>query len=82
MPNSPSAPTEWHHLSSDETLSRLATDPVHGLPKAEAAERLGQYGPNVVTARGGLPAWLRFLLQFHQPLIYILLAGAGITAFF
>ncbi len=82
MPDSETSLPDWHRLSSNETLSRLATDPVHGLPKAEAAARLSQYGPNAVTARGGLPAWRRFLLQFHQALIYILIAAAVITALF
>ncbi len=82
MPDIARAPTDWHRLAGDEAIGRLGSDPVQGLSKAEAAARLSQYGPNTVTARGGLPAWRRFLLQFHQPLIYILLAGAAITAFF
>ena len=42
--------------------------------------RLLKFGPNVVTRRRGTPEWKRFLLQFHAPLVYILLAAAGITA--
>ena len=29
----------------------------------------------------GKPAWLRFLLQFHQPLLYILLLAGAVKAF-
>ncbi len=50
-----------------------------GLPQEEAAVRLRQFGPNEVTARRGRPAWLRFLLQFHQPLLYVLLAASAVT---
>ena len=33
-----------------------------------------------MTAQKRLGEWMRFLLQFHQPLIYILLASTGIAA--
>jgi len=35
----------------------------------------------VVSADAGMPGWKRFLLQFHQPLVYILLVACGVTAF-
>ena len=31
--------------------------------------------------RRGTPAWLKFLRQFNQPLVYILLVASGVTAF-
>jgi len=34
-----------------------------------------------VTARRGTPAWRKFLQQFNQPLVYILLLAVGVTAF-
>lgn len=81
-----SAPEEiarepWHHLIHDEVASLLNTDPGSGLSEKEAAERLAHYGPNRVAPPRGKPGWLRFLLQFHQPLVYILLAACGVTAF-
>jgi Ca2+-transporting ATPase len=60
---------------------RLRTDGDRGLDAAEVLRRQEEYGPNVVTARGGTPGWKRFLLQFHQPLLYLLLLAAGVTAF-
>lgn len=60
---------------------RLRTDGDRGLDAAEVLRRQGEYGLNVVTARGGTPGWKRFLLQFHQPLLYLLLLAAGVTAF-
>jgi Ca2+-transporting ATPase len=52
---------------------------VSGLSAAEAESRLKEYGPNKVTEKPGTPGWKRFLLQFHQPLIYILLVASGVT---
>jgi Ca2+-transporting ATPase len=50
-----------------------------GLTPAEVEKRLRQFGPNQMTERKRLGEWMCFLLQFHQPLIYILLAATGIT---
>ena len=80
MTSPASAPAPWHQLSSDDTLARLGTDVAHGLSSHEAAERLRQDGPNELTARRGQSPLMRFLLQFHQPLIYILLIAAVVTA--
>lgn len=70
----------WHHLDISEVARNLQTDTTHGLAAAEAAARLAHFGPNTMSARKGLPAWRRFLLQFHQPLVYILLAACVVTA--
>lgn len=43
--------------------------------------RQKESGPNRVTARRGIPPWLKFLKQFNQPLVYILLVAVGVTAF-
>jgi magnesium-transporting ATPase (P-type) len=49
------------------------------LSATQAAQRLARFGPNRITQRKGTPAWLRFLLQFHAPLLYILLVAALVT---
>jgi Ca2+-transporting ATPase len=72
---------KWHHLETSEVERLLGCDPPLGLDDAEVLKRLEHFGPNSVTDRGGVPGWKRFLLQFHQPLIYILLAACVITAF-
>ena len=58
---------------------RLESDPAAGLARVEVEARLQRFGPNQVSARKRIGEWLRFLLQLHQPLIYILLASAGIA---
>lgn len=70
----------WHHLAGDTVTALLKSDPKNGLDPQEARQRLDQYGPNSLSAQPGLSTWMRFLLQFHQPLIYILIAAGGITA--
>jgi len=63
----------FHALDGATLLSRLGSDPERGLSDAEAARRLERFGPNQLTLLRGRPAWLRFLEQFHNPLLYTLL---------
>ncbi|MGE5153884.1 MAG: cation-transporting P-type ATPase [Bdellovibrio bacteriovorus] len=73
------APLPWHHLSPQLALERLGTGP-NGLSGEEARRRLTQFGPNrlpEVKARGPL---VRFLAQFRNLLIYVLLIAALVTA--
>jgi cation-transporting ATPase F len=69
----------WHHLPTEKAIEALGTDPDKGLDDLEVARRRAQYGPNLITTRRGHGPLVRFLLQFHQPLIYIMLAAAVIT---
>ena len=73
------AHTSWHEVPVSEVAGLLETDLVSGLSADEAESRLKEYGPNKVTEKAGTPLWKRFLLQFHQPLIYILLVASGLT---
>ena len=73
------AHSSWHELPVSKVAELLETDLVSGLSAAEVESRLKRYGPNKVTEKPGTRAWKRFLLQFHQPLIYILLVASGVT---
>jgi magnesium-transporting ATPase (P-type) len=70
----------WHHLPGGEVLEILGSDTRIGLTEAEAANRLRRFGPNQLPRSRRRSAWLRFLLQFHNVLIYVLLASASVTA--
>ncbi len=70
----------WHHLEMSEVVQLLRSDCAHGLNAAEVTRRQKEYGPNRVSAKAGLSGWKRFLLQFHQPLVYILLGATVVTA--
>lgn len=71
--------SSWHSLSAEETFSLLATSP-DGLASTEAAQRLKQYGPNRLMPPHRHGLLIRFLLQFHNVLVYVLLASATVTA--
>lgn len=70
----------WHALTPFEAVDLLETSTAGGLELDEVARRARLHGPNLVSAKAGKPVWLRFLLQFHQPLVYILLAAGATTA--
>ena len=71
----------WHNLPVSAVLEELQADE-NGLSDKEATERLNKYGPNRLPESKSKPAIVRFLLQFHNVLIYVLLAAAVLTASF
>lgn len=70
--------TAWYNQSIEEIASGIAAVP-NGLSATEAAERLGQYGPNTLPPPKAKSIWIIFLTQFLSPLIYVLI-GAGILS--
>ncbi len=71
--------TEPHALATDEVVTSLGSDCSHGLDEAIAVRRLGTDGPNTLPRAHGDSFVRRILLQFHNPLIYVLLAAAAAT---
>jgi len=69
----------WHALPARDAISRLDSH-CDGLSAREAEARFGRYGPNLLPRAPRRPALLRFLTQFHNILIYLLVAAAAITA--
>ncbi len=65
----------WHHLPAAEVLDLLDADGELGLDCFEVAERQKRFGSNSLTPPEGKSALLRFLEQFQQALVYILLAA-------
>ena len=57
----------------------LGTDARRGLSAAEAEARLARLGPNRLEAAERVPAWRKFLGQFADPLIYLLLAAVVVS---
>jgi magnesium-transporting ATPase (P-type) len=72
--------TSWHSLTAEAALRTLESNPSSGLSDGEVRARLERYGPNSLPAPERESALLRFLKQFHNVLIYILIAAAGVTA--
>jgi magnesium-transporting ATPase (P-type) len=71
---------DWHALPVEEILRALAADQHAGLSRAEAAARLTRFGPNRLAERRRRGPLARFLLQFHNVLMYVLLAAACFAA--
>lgn len=71
--------TAWHQHSVEEVLTKLAVDD-HGLTDEQAAERRKHYGLNILRPPKRQTVLQRFLLQFHNILIYVLLVAALVTA--
>ena len=77
----PTTPATWYSQEIDQVLSSLESDRSKGLTQAEAEKRLREKGKNSITPKKQQSAFIRFLLQFHQPLVYILLAASITTLF-
>jgi len=69
--------TKWYQLSVEETFQGLGAGDT-GLTSGEAKARLERYGYNELKFKKP-SVIMRFLRQFHSPLVYILLAAAAMT---
>ncbi len=69
----------WHNLTKEQVLTLLNASS-SGLDEAEVLQRLATHGPNRLPEAPKRSPWLRFLLQFHNILIYVLLGAATVTA--
>ncbi len=74
-------PSQAAHLLSVEEAFAAFGSSEKGISADEARSRLARYGLNQLHERKRTSGWMRLLLQFHNPLIYVLLATAGATAF-
>ncbi len=69
----------WHATESEQVLAAHEVTAA-GLNAAEASRRLAAHGPNRLTPPKKRGSLVRFLLQFHNVLIYVLLGAAVVTA--
>ena len=68
--------TAWHALAIDDVVRRLNTSTDKGLDEAEVSQRLTKYGRNRLPEARRQGPFMRFLLQLHNVLVYVLLAAA------
>ncbi|MFV9614942.1 MAG: cation-transporting P-type ATPase [Gammaproteobacteria bacterium] len=69
----------WHSKSEKAVFTLLKTTE-EGLSKEEVNSRLIQYGSNRIAETKTRGPLLRFLYQFHNVLIYVLIVAAIVTA--
>ncbi|MBL1141550.1 MAG: cation-transporting P-type ATPase [Proteobacteria bacterium] len=71
--------SDWYHKDIETVFEELSSSS-KGLGVDEAKRRLSENGYNRISEKKRTSPVKRFLLQFHNFLIYILIAAAGITA--
>jgi Ca2+-transporting ATPase len=64
----------------DEVIASLGADAQRGLSQSEAQKRLEQFGRNELTAEEPVPAWRKFLAQFKDVLVILLIIAVAISA--
>lgn len=64
---------------ADQVAQALNVAPRTGLSSEEAARRLAKFGPNELASAPPVPKWKKFLQQFQDPLVYLLLAATAIS---
>ena len=69
--------TPWYNQSGEELFANLESSTT-GLNETVAAARLLQFGPNEIAFKK-TPAWVRFLRQFNDPMVIVLMATAVVT---
>lgn len=69
-----------YRRAAADVAQALGVDPEQGLTSAEAASRRAQYGANELTAEPPEPAWRKFLDQFTDVLVVLLIAAALLSA--
>jgi len=74
--SAPDAVVRRAHVESAERVLRRLDSRLAGLSPEEAAHRLAAHGANLLPEAARTPAWRRLLAQFHNALIYLLLAAA------
>lgn len=70
---------QWHNISAKEAVRILKTDEKQGLTNAQAAKRHERYGKNILRAKKKQSIIIKFLMQFTDFMVLILLAAAGIS---
>lgn len=69
----------YHDKTTDEVFAELGTDPSKGLSEKQVKKRLDTYGENKLDEKKGKSIFSKFLAQFQDFMIIILLCAAGVS---
>ena len=72
----------WHLAAAEEAVQQLDTHPERGLDLRDVERRRERFGSNTLPPPKGPSSLVVFLLQFHQPLVYIMMAAGIVTLAF
>lgn len=70
----------WHHLSHAQALEFLGVDPERGLDLFDIQHRRERLGENRLQEKKKESPFVRFIKQFYNPLMLLLIASSVITA--
>ena len=79
LPTTDQNGADAYRESADVVARALGADPSRGLTGGEAQARLQRYGPNELESEPPVPAWRRFLAQFQDVLVILLLVATAIS---
>lgn len=72
---------KFYQMTSEECEEHRDSDLENGLTDKSAKKRIEIYGKNILTKKNRKPALLKFLLQFTDPLIILLLVTTAISLY-
>lgn len=72
---------KWHARTAEEAVQFWLTNPLDGLSTQEVKVRLDKFGYNELTEKEKTPWWKRFIAQFQDFMVLVLLAATLISAF-
>src|SRR5688572_16998011 len=75
----PASDHPWHAIPVEEATRTIQSDAATGLSTAEATQRIGRFGENLLPEPERRSTWMVLLGQFKSPLIYLLLLAAGVA---
>jgi Ca2+-transporting ATPase len=78
--NRPVKPTPFYQQPIEAVIASLGADAQNGLSDAEAQTRLERHGRNELATEKPAPGWRKFLAQFGDALVILLLVAAAISA--
>ncbi len=73
--------TAWHTQKIEEITENFDSDRSAGISDSDARERLEEHGPNRLPEKNKRGPVARFVAQFHNVLIYLLITAAVIAGF-
>jgi Ca2+-transporting ATPase len=73
-------PSVAYQRGVDDLFVSFDTDPNRGLSDDQVQSRFERYGPNELNAEQPVPAWRRFVAQFEDVLVILLLVATAISA--
>ena len=79
LAQNPNDSAAWHAETPEMAATTLKVNPASGLAATETSDRLTVHGPNQLASKPPRPAWLKFLDQFKNFLVIVLL-GAAVLA--